>query len=89
MKFQEFRTKPNTVSEATKSFKVGKGKFKAEIKKKGSKFVASIDGQDLDTFKTEKEAKKFINKMVKPDYDWTDKEELEERFMTIVERKFV
>jgi hypothetical protein len=43
----------------------------------------------LNTFKTEKEAKKFINKMVKPDYDWTDKEELEERFMTIVERKFV
>ena len=43
----------------------------------------------LNTFKTEKEAKKFINKMVKPDYDWADKEELEERFMTIVERKFV
>ena len=42
----------------------------------------------LNTLKTEKEAKKFINKMVKPDYDWTDKEELEERFMTIVERKF-
>lgn len=43
----------------------------------------------LNTFKTEKEAKKFINKMVKPDYDWTDKEEFEERFMNIVERKFV
>lgn len=42
----------------------------------------------LNTLKTEKEAKKFINKMVKPDYDWTDKEELEERFMSIVERKF-
>ena len=33
--------------------------------------------------------KKFINKMVKPDYDWTDKEEVEERFMSIVERKFL
>lgn len=43
----------------------------------------------LNTLKTEKEAKKFINKMVKPDYDWTEKEELEERFMSIVERKFV
>jgi hypothetical protein len=43
----------------------------------------------LNTFKTEKEAKKFINKMVKPDYDWTDNEEFEERFMNIVERKFV
>jgi hypothetical protein len=65
MKFQEFRTKPNTVSEATKSFKVGKGKFKAEIKKKGSKFVASIDGQDLDTFKTEKDAEKAIKDFTK------------------------
>jgi len=26
--------------------------------------------------------------MVKPDYDWSSKEEYEERFMTIVERKF-
>jgi len=42
----------------------------------------------LNTFKTEKEAKKFINKMVKPDYNWSEKEEFEERFMNIVERKF-
>jgi len=42
----------------------------------------------LNSFKTLKEAKKFINKIVKPDYDWTDKEEVEERFMSIVERKF-
>lgn len=42
----------------------------------------------LNTFKTEKEAKKFINKMVKPDYDWVEKEEFEERFIAIVERKF-
>lgn len=42
----------------------------------------------LNTLKTHKEAKKFINKMVKPDYDWSDKEELEERFLNIVERKF-
>ena len=42
----------------------------------------------LNTLKTEKEAKKFINKMVKPDYNWTDKEEYEERFMSIIERKF-
>jgi len=26
--------------------------------------------------------------MVKPDYDWTDKEEVEDRFMSLVERKF-
>ncbi len=42
----------------------------------------------LNTFKTEKEAKKFINKMVRPDYDWTEKEEFEERFIAIIERKF-
>ena len=42
----------------------------------------------LNTLKTEKEARKFISKMVKPDYNWTDKEEYEERFMSIIERKF-
>ncbi|NVJ88721.1 MAG: hypothetical protein HWD82_04700 [Flavobacteriaceae bacterium] len=42
----------------------------------------------LNTFKTEKEAKKFINKMVKPDYNWDEHEDLEERFMDIVSRKF-
>lgn len=65
MKFQEFRTKTTPVYEATKKFKVGKGKFTAEIKKKGSKFVASIDGQDLDTFKTEKEAEVAIKDFTK------------------------
>ena len=42
----------------------------------------------LNTFKTEKEAKKFINKMVKPDYNWSKQEELEARFMNIIERRF-
>jgi hypothetical protein len=42
----------------------------------------------LNTFKTEKEAKSFINKMVKPDYDWSDKEEYETRLMEIIERRF-
>ena len=42
----------------------------------------------LNTFKTAKEAKKFIHKMVKPDYNWSGKEEFEERLMMIVERKF-
>ena len=42
----------------------------------------------LNTIKTEKEAKKFINKMVRPDYNWSEKEEYEERFIAIVERKF-
>ena len=43
----------------------------------------------INSFKTEKEAKKFINKMVKPDYDWSSQEEYEERFISLIERKFV
>ncbi len=42
----------------------------------------------LNTFKTEKEAKKFILKMVKPDYNWEAQEELEARLMNIIERRF-
>ena len=43
----------------------------------------------LNTFKTEKEAKKFINKIVKPDYNWSEQEDLENRLMAIIERRFV
>ena len=42
----------------------------------------------LNTFKTEKEAKSFISRMVKPDYDWSDKEEYETRLLEIIERRF-
>ncbi|WP_298766213.1 hypothetical protein [uncultured Polaribacter sp.] len=42
----------------------------------------------LNTFKTGNEAKNFIHKMVKPDYDWKNQEDLENRFMNIIERKF-
>ncbi|PQJ21690.1 hypothetical protein [Tenacibaculum sp. SG-28] len=42
----------------------------------------------LNTFKTEKEAKKFISKMVKPDYEWSTKEAYEERLIEIIERRF-
>ena len=43
----------------------------------------------LNSFKTEKEAKKFFAKIVKPDYDWNGKEEYVERFIEIIERKFI
>ena len=43
----------------------------------------------LNTFKTEKEAKKFINKIVKPDYNWSEQEDLENRLTVIIERRFV
>ena len=43
----------------------------------------------LNTMDTFKEAKDFINELVKPDYNnWNDKEEYAERFMEIVEKKF-
>ncbi|MCG1037552.1 hypothetical protein [Polaribacter sargassicola] len=42
----------------------------------------------LNTYGSETEAKSFINKMVKPDYDWSKQEELEARFLSIIERKF-
>jgi len=42
----------------------------------------------LNSFKNEKEAVKFITKMVKLDYDWSGKEEYEERFITLISRKF-
>jgi len=42
----------------------------------------------LNSFKTEKEAKKFIEKMVKPDYNWAEHAALENRFLEIVSRKF-
>ena len=42
----------------------------------------------LNTFKTEKEAKRFINKMIKPDYDWSGKEVHEARLFEIIERRF-
>tara|TARA_B100000809_G_scaffold252838_2_gene288018 strand:+ start:674 stop:1474 length:801 start_codon:yes stop_codon:yes gene_type:complete len=42
----------------------------------------------LNSFKSEKEALKFVTKMVKLDYDWSGKEAYEERFITLITRKF-
>ncbi|WP_339658882.1 hypothetical protein [uncultured Polaribacter sp.] len=42
----------------------------------------------LNSFKSVHEAKDFILKMVKPDYNWAKHEELEARFLEIIERKF-
>lgn len=43
----------------------------------------------LNTFKSENEVKDFIDNVVKPDYDWSGKEEFEERLMGLVERRFL
>jgi hypothetical protein len=42
----------------------------------------------LNTMKTEQEGLRFINKMIKPDYNWSGKEEYEERFLLLITRKF-
>ncbi|MDP3944924.1 MAG: hypothetical protein Q8Q51_03425 [Lutibacter sp.] len=43
----------------------------------------------LNSFKTEEEAKNFIEEIVKPDYDWSAKEEFEQRLIQLIERKFL
>ena len=46
--------------------------------------------EQLATIDTEERSVAFITNMVKPDYNnWAGKEEYEERFMAIIERKFV
>ena len=43
----------------------------------------------LNTIETQERSISFINNMVKPEYNnWEGKEEYEQRFMAIVERKF-
>jgi hypothetical protein len=64
IKFNEFR---KTLSEAKSdsdksSFRVGK--YKALIKKENNKFVAYIDGDRFEAFKTEAEAKKGLTDFV-------------------------
>lgn len=43
----------------------------------------------LNSFKTEKEAKEFLFNLVKPDYNWSDKEEYEQRLINLIERRFL
>lgn len=68
--FKEFRSHiaedARTLTEKTvDNFKVGKDKLEAEIVKKGSKYVSYVDGEELDKFKSEKEARKGIEDFVK------------------------
>jgi len=42
----------------------------------------------LNTFNSEQECKDFLNTQVKPEYDWSNKEEYEERLIALIERKF-
>jgi len=65
MKFREFRTSLSEASpklssgeKEVKKFKVGKGKYDALVTKKGSSYMAYVDGDMLDKFKSAKEAEK-------------------------------
>lgn len=42
----------------------------------------------LNTMSTFLEARNFIDHVVKPDYNWADQEEFEQRFLDLVERHF-
>ena len=46
-------------------YKKKHGKYPVEIKKEGNKFVAFIDGDKLDSYRSEKDAKKGIELMIK------------------------
>lgn len=59
--FKEILSEANVV----KRFRVGKEKHKAEIVKTPKGFDATIGGDKLDTFKSEKEAEKAINDYAK------------------------
>ncbi len=43
----------------------------------------------LNSFETEFNAKHFMNSVVKPDYNWKEKIEYEERLLALIERKFL
>ena len=44
---------------------------------------------ELNAFETEIEAKNYIQNSIKKKYDWSGKEAVEERFILLVERKFL
>ena len=48
-----------------------------------------MEPNSSNTMQNFEEAKQFISQTVKPDYnEWIDKDEFEERFMTLVEKRF-
>lgn len=46
-------------------YKKKHGKYPVEIKKENGKFIAYIDGDKLDVFRSEQDAKKGIEAMIK------------------------
>lgn len=61
MKFKDLR---ESLTEATQGKKYKVGKYKAEIKKEGSKFAAYLDGEKLDKFNSMNDAQKGIKDFI-------------------------
>jgi hypothetical protein len=90
--FEKVEPKSNNLNELlTKNFNIGlndKIAFAANLFSGSSEDLNRVISQ-LNTFDTFHDAKTFIYEMVKPDYnDWKGKQEFEDRFMEIVEKKF-
>lgn len=64
--FKLFREQLELFQEQTvKKYKAGKGnKIEVEIKKSGNRFEAHVDGERLDSFKTQKEAEQGVKDFV-------------------------
>ena len=64
--FKLFREQLELFQEQTvKKYKTGKGnKIDVEIKKSGNRFEAQVDGERLDSFKTQKEAEQGVKDFV-------------------------
>jgi hypothetical protein len=66
MNFKQFREQLELFQEQTvKKYKTGKGnKIDVEIKKVGGRFEAHVDGERLDSFKSQKEAEQGVKDFV-------------------------
>lgn len=92
-KFEEttVQTKPSLNDKLRTNIQVGLNDRIAFVKHLFNHSQADFNRvlSQLNSFKTKKEAISFVKKMVKPDYDWSGKEEYEERFVDLIERKFL
>jgi len=96
--FQKVKEKTATVKTATslndtlmqKNIQVGLNDRIAFVKHLFDHSQADFNRvlSQLNSIDNEKEARDFVLKMVKPDYDWSRKEEYEERLLELIERRF-
>ena len=63
--FSELRGKPQGKKVYSKPTKIGRKRVSVEIYKHGKEFVAYVDGDRLDVYKSQKEAEKAANEFMK------------------------